>query len=37
VQRQVFAPREMILRQKLTLEDAAQAYVRLVEKYGSAF
>ena len=33
VQRQAFAPREMILRQKLTLEDAAQAYVRLVEKY----
>jgi glycosyltransferase involved in cell wall biosynthesis len=33
VLRNAFAPREMILKQKLTLEDAAQAYVRLVEKY----
>jgi len=33
VQCHAFAPREMILKHKLTLEDAAQAYVGLVEKY----
>jgi len=33
VQRDAFAPREMILERKLTLEGAAQAYVELVEKY----
>jgi glycosyltransferase involved in cell wall biosynthesis len=30
-----FAPRDMILERKLTLEDAAQAYVELVAKYDS--
>jgi len=35
VQRDAFAPREMIVERKLTLEGAAQAYVDLVEKYDS--
>jgi hypothetical protein len=33
VQHDAFAPREMILECKLTLEGAAQAYVDLVGKY----
>jgi glycosyltransferase involved in cell wall biosynthesis len=33
VRRNSFAPRDMILKQKLTLEEAAHAYVGLVEKY----